>query len=63
MQLISFDRGAMNMPLKQGKSKQVVSSNISKLVSEGKPQKQAVAIALSVARKNAAKKARGKRHS
>jgi hypothetical protein len=50
------------MPLKQSASKKAVSSNISKLVSEGRPQKQAVAIALSVARKNAAKKARGKRH-
>ncbi|HKM52245.1 MAG TPA: hypothetical protein VJY33_02480 [Isosphaeraceae bacterium] len=51
------------MPLKQGSGKKAVSSNIAKLVGEGRPQKQAVAIALSVARRNAAKKARGKRHS
>ena len=34
------------MPLKKGNSKGVGSSNISKLKSEGYPQKQAVAIAL-----------------
>jgi hypothetical protein len=50
------------MPLKQGGGKKAVSSNISKLVGEGKPQEQAIAIALSVARRNAAKKARGKRY-
>jgi len=51
------------MPLKQGGSKKAVSSNIKTEMAAGKPQAQAVAIALSVARKNAAKKARGKRHS
>ncbi len=39
------------MPLKAGKSRRVVSSNISALIHEGYPQKQAVAIALNEARR------------
>lgn len=35
------------MPLKKGKSKKVVKSNIRKLRHEGRPQDQAVAIAIS----------------
>ncbi|MEJ2123946.1 MAG: hypothetical protein P8Y47_03820 [Alphaproteobacteria bacterium] len=38
------------MPLKQGKSRKSVSSNIGELMSSGRPQKQAVAIALRIAR-------------
>ena len=38
------------MPLLKGKSKATISSNIGELVSSGRPQKQAVAIALNTAR-------------
>jgi len=43
------------MPIKKGKSKSVVSANISELRESGRPEKQAVAIALSEARKSGAK--------
>lgn len=44
------------MPLKKGSSKKVIAENIRTEVMAGRPQKQAVAIALHTARKGGRKK-------
>jgi hypothetical protein len=49
------------MPLEKGKSRRVVSDNIRTEIAAGKPQKQAVAIALSTARGGRKRSKRSKR--
>lgn len=44
------------MPLKKGYGKKTVSKNIATEIKSGKPRKQAIAIALDVARRAKAKK-------
>lgn len=48
------------MPLRRGTSKEVVKENIKKEIAAGKPQKQAIAIALSKKRESLKGKKGGK---
>ena len=47
--------GRYNMPIKRGYGAKTISSNIKREMAHGKPQKQAVAIALAGARASAPK--------
>jgi hypothetical protein len=49
------------MPLKKGKSQKVISQNIRTEIAAGRPRRQAVAIALSTARRSGGKRAGSRR--
>lgn len=50
------------MPLSKGRSKKIISKNISEMMAAGHPQKQAVAASLNEARKSGARiKKKGKK--
>lgn len=46
------------MPLRKGSSKEVISANVRELMHAGKPQKQAIAIALKKSREKVKRKAK-----
>lgn len=53
--VMNEEKEERNMPLHKGKSKKVISENISEMVHSGYPQKQAVAASLNQARESGAK--------
>jgi hypothetical protein len=48
------------MPLKRGSSQKTISTNISELRHSGRPQKQAIAIAMAEARRTGGKKGKNR---